>query len=199
MQAIVYSPHILEIEGFLSPEECEQYMQFSEAQQYEAATVETEKGSIRVEEVRNNDRVLYTNEKWAAELWQRIKPIAPASIGNSIAIGLNELFRFYRYHPGQQFKRHIDNSFIRNETEASYYTLLIYLNDNFAGGETTIGKLSIKPKQGSALIFLHNLEHEGTALIAGIKYVLRTDIMYRLNEQGWHYAYYLKTEILPFV
>ena len=92
------------------------------------------------------------------------------------------MFRFYKYQPGEQFKKHRDQSFIRNEIEASYFTFMIYLNDNYDGGETTFNHLTIHPKQGMGLIFQHDLEHEGAPVIKGIKYVLRTDIMYRLYQ-----------------
>ena len=58
---------------------------------------------------------------------------------------------------------------------------MIYLNDNFKGGETKFNDLVIAPKKGSALLFYHYLEHEGAEVIEGIKYVLRTDIMFRLK------------------
>jgi hypothetical protein len=58
---------------------------------------------------------------------------------------------------------------------------MVYLNDNFQGRETTFNDLIIGPKQGVSLIFTHHLEHEGSAVIEGIKYVLRTDIVYRLQ------------------
>jgi hypothetical protein len=34
-----------------------------------------------------------------------------------------------------------------------------------------------------ALIFLHSLYHEGSEVTQGVKYVLRTDIMYRAPQQ----------------
>jgi hypothetical protein len=68
---------------------------------------------------------------------------------------------------------------VRNATEASYFTFMMYLNDNFAGGETTFRNLSIKPERGMALIFLHALYHAGGEVTRGVKYVLRTDVMYR--------------------
>jgi hypothetical protein len=34
-----------------------------------------------------------------------------------------------------------------------------------------------------ALIFYHKLYHEGSEVLTGIKYVLRTDVMYRLENQ----------------
>lgn len=101
-------------------------------------------------------------------------------IGNSLAIGLNELFRFYRYTPGQRFKVHRDGSYIRNEKEASFFTLLIYLNEGYQGGETRFdNSIIVEGNQGMALIFLHTIRHEGCVVTEGTKYVLRTDIMYR--------------------
>ncbi len=175
--------NIFTIDQFWTDEECKEFITKSEAIGYEPATVETEKGQKIVETVRNNNRVIYSDSALAGKLWQQLQPFAPLRLGNSKAIGLNELFRFYKYEKGQVFKRHRDQSYIRNEVEASYYTFMIYLNDGYKGGETTFGDLVIHPKQGTGLIFLHDLEHEGSPVKEGIKYVLRTDIMFRLTEE----------------
>ena len=172
--------NIFTIDNFWTPQECKDFISKSELIGYEPATVNTEKGQIVVETVRNNNRVIYKDPILADTLWRQLKPFAPVQIGNSKAVGLNELFRFYKYEVGQEFKRHRDQSYIRNDIEASYFTFMIYLNDNYEGGETTFANLTIQPKQGTALIFLHDLEHEGTSVRQGKKYVLRTDIMYRL-------------------
>ena len=50
---------------------------------------------------------------------------------------------------------------------------MIYLNEGFEGGETTFSRVKIMPKSGMALLFFHDLEHEGSKLIKGQKYVLR--------------------------
>lgn len=181
MQQHLLSNHIFTIDEFWSPDECHQFILKSEQMGYEPAAIDTDKGQKVVVHVRNNNRVFYKDMELAIQLWEQVKPFAPKQIGNSSAIGLNELFRFYKYQPGQEFKKHRDQSFIRNSTEASYYTFMIYLNDNYSGGETTFNDLTIVPKTGTALIFLHELEHEGSAVTAGTKYVLRTDIMYRLE------------------
>lgn len=182
MQFNTLTNHIFTIDEFWSADECNQFILKSEQIGYEPAAIDTEKGQKVVAHVRNNNRVLYKDLALAIHLWKQVKPFAPKQIGNSSAIGLNELFRFYKYQPGQEFKKHRDQSFIRNSAEASYYTFMIYLNDNYSGGETTFNNLTIVPKTGTALIFLHDLEHEGSAVTQGTKYVLRTDIMYRLEE-----------------
>jgi len=182
MQKRILTNNIFIVEDFWTSEECDKFIAESEVIGYEPATIETDRGQKVVEAVRNNNRVLYKNHELAETLWLQLKPVAPQRIGNSNAVGLNELFRFYKYQPGQEFKRHRDQSYIRSNGEASYYTFMIYLNQDYEGGETTFGDLSIQPKQGTALVFLHNLEHEGTPVKSGIKYVLRTDIMFRLEE-----------------
>ena len=109
-----------------------------------------------------------------------MKPYIRPIIGNSYAIGLNEMLRFYKYSPGQRFKMHRDGSYIRNETEFSYYTFMVYLNDDYEGGQTKFDSGEfVNPKKGTALIFEHSLRHEGARLTQGSKYVLRSDIMYK--------------------
>ena len=181
MKTVVLSKDIFLVENFWSVEKCDEYIAKSESKGYEAATVQTDTGPRVVDHIRNNNRVLYKDSILAQELWKELEPHAPKSIGDSEAIGLNELFRFYRYQPGQQFRKHRDQSYIRNNREASYYTFMIYLNDTFKGGETKFNNLVVAPTKGAALVFYHYLEHEGTEVIEGIKYVLRTDIMFRLK------------------
>jgi prolyl 4-hydroxylase len=182
MQLRVLTSDIFIIEDFWTPEACDDFIFKTEAIGYEPATIETGSGQKVVTAVRNNNRVIYKDHELAGILWQQLKSFAPNQIGYSKAVGLNELFRFYKYQPGQEFKRHRDQSYIRSDGEASYYTFMIYLNENYEGGETNFGNQVIQPKKGLVLVFLHNLEHEGKPVINGIKYVLRTDIMFRLEE-----------------
>ena len=67
----------------------------------------------------------------------------------------------------------------RSDDEFSQFTLMVYLNDDLQGGETTFTRLSIKPETGTALLFFHQIEHAGAPVTTGVKYVLRTDVMYR--------------------
>ncbi len=172
--------NIFIVKDFLSDKECDELTRFSEMTGFQAAAVGTEKGTKLIPEVRNNERLLYKDDAFAQKLWDKLSPFVPIQIGNSVAIGLNELFRYYKYGPGQKFSKHIDESFIRNELEASYYTFMVYLNDDFEGGETKFDSITINAEKGMGLIFLHSLPHEGAAVIKGFKYVLRTDIIYRL-------------------
>jgi hypothetical protein len=58
------------------------------------------------------------------------------------------------------------------------------LNENFEGGATTLvleGE-DVKPKEGMLFLFEHKIMHCGRPVTEGTKYVLRTDVMYRLKE-----------------
>jgi len=99
---------------------------------------------------------------------------------------LNERFRFLRYDPGEEFKTHLDGSYVRPDgSEKSFLTLQLYLNEGFVGGETTFvanyseARVPVVPETGMVLIFEHHLWHKGSKLIEGRKYVIRTDIMYK--------------------
>ncbi len=174
--------HIYVVPNFLSHEECDEMVLISEKIGYKEAKVNMHGKQVLMTMVRNNLRVMYKDEVYANILWGKIKAHVPQQIGYSHAFGLNEMLRFYKYEEGHRFKMHRDGSYRRNDTEASQYSFLIYLNDDFEGGETVFRSgTTIRPKKGSALLFLHGLRHEGAVLKNGTKYVLRTDIMYRLN------------------
>jgi prolyl 4-hydroxylase len=101
MKKIELGTNLFLIENFWSADQCYDFIQRTEKMGYEPATVETERGPRLVDFVRNNNRVMYKDAELADQLWLTLKPLAPAQRGNSIAVGLNELFRFYRYQPGQ--------------------------------------------------------------------------------------------------
>ena len=183
MKKISLQDEVYIIEDFLTEQECDSLIKFSEEQGYEKAKVNLDGKQVLMTMVRNNERFLDLNVNRAEDLWERLKSFHPEQLGNSKAIGLNEMFRFYKCTENQRFKRHRDGSFERNDTEFSAYTFMIYLNENFTGGETTFNELIIRPEKGTALVFRHELKHEGKAIHTGIKYVLRSDIMYRLNKE----------------
>ena len=181
------SDKVVVIHDFLSSDECAALIQRSEGLVYEPGTV----ADVVIEDVRNNERVILDDPALAADLFDRSKPFLPADIDGQGPTGFNERWRFYRYTPGQTFKPHRDGSYMRVKTwEESQVTFMIYLNDSMTGGETRFFAdmehafrqrpyLSVSPKKGMALLFLHSIWHEGAVVQSGTKYVLRTDIMYK--------------------
>src|SRR5262245_39540005 len=120
------------IHDFLSPDECAEYVRVTEAAGYGAAPITTAGGFVMAPEVRNNERVMIDNPHWAAQLWERAKPLIPSLYLGHEALALNERFRFYRYDAGHTFRPHTDGHFARND-ERSQFTFMVYLNDACAG------------------------------------------------------------------
>jgi prolyl 4-hydroxylase len=183
MKKIEYHKEIFIIEDFLSKSECDELISISEDIGFEEAKIQTGNNEqLIVKGIRNNDRILYESQHLAEKFFGKSKPFLEQNIGLYEIKDLNEMFRFYKYSVGQRFKMHRDGSFERNNEECSFYTFLIYLNDDFVGGETEFKDLfTIKPKTGSLLVFLHPHKHEGKILLKGNKYALRSDVMYKLN------------------
>jgi len=174
------------IHDFFSPEECERSIGISEGLGYIDAPITTPRGFVMAEEVRNNTRVMVDEPALAAELFERAKPFLPSEVDPWRLHALNERFRYYRYDVGQRFRRHYDGSFRRNAEEESQLTFMVYLNDDFSGGTTHFYyenlrlKVRVTPRRGMALVFAHAQLHEGRQVLSGRKYVLRTDVMYRV-------------------
>lgn len=170
------------VEDFFTPEECQNRIQQCEELGFEDAPINAGFGSEKIrKEVRNNSRVMLDDEILAFEIWQRAKEHLPKVINGRVLLGLNERFRFYRYDPGQKFAFHLDGYFRRLNGEQSLLTFMIYLNEDFEGGETTFmngAGTVVKPKTGMMLAFNHTLFHEGSEVKTGRKYVLRSDVMF---------------------
>merc|ERR1712113_1147182 len=81
-----------------------------------------------------------------------------------------------------------------SDTHRSIKTFMIYLNDEFEGGHTRFYSedqcryhtglpenllYALRPEKGSCLIFNHRIVHDGEELLQGLKYILRTEVMYR--------------------
>ena len=166
------------IPDFLTPQECGEFVAMSERIGYEAATLATVDGAQLQPEIRNNNRVILDDKELVQKFWLRALPSIPRILNGRQAIGFNERVRFYRYDPSQQFAGHVDAPFRRQNGEVSQLTFMVYLNQEFEGGETKFDEVEIVPQTGMALVFRHELFHEGATIRAGRKYVLRTDVMY---------------------
>lgn len=178
MELIEHASDVFTIQNLWSSVKCQEFIQQTEKEGFEKALVNTANGPIEMEDFRNNDRLFWEDEDLAEEIWKEIEEFVPTDLGEYQAIGLNELFRFYRYDVGQQFDWHYDAPYQRNANEQSFYTFMIYLNDEFEGGATAFDSFEVAPKTGDGLIFFQELEHAGLPITSGRKYVLRTDIMY---------------------
>ncbi|EPE06337.1 prolyl 4-hydroxylase [Ophiostoma piceae UAMH 11346] len=197
----------------LSPDECKAIIAAGESVGFLPDAPVREDGDVSI---------LAHNFYWVTDtafhdmLWARISPHVPASIDGRIARGINRRFRVYRYVPGAEYRCHIDGAWPpsgivadqngdrkyvydaspEDKKQSSLFTFLVYLNDEFEGGETTfflpgavegiLNAYPVRPVIGSVAIFPHGethgaLLHEGTGVREGAKYVIRTDVEYDIE------------------
>lgn len=165
------------LDSFLDPSECLSLIDRVESIGFEDAYIISNGEKIFAKEIRNNKRVILDDPTLAESLWQKVRSLISLEIHGWKPVGLNERFRFYRYEKHQMFRIHRDFPYQR-ENQESKLSLIIYLNEEFEGGQTDFRQLEISPKTGRAIAFEHNLLHEGKAVTSGIKYAVRTDVMY---------------------
>ncbi|MEO1529909.1 MAG: 2OG-Fe(II) oxygenase [Planctomycetota bacterium] len=189
LEPVFVDPDVFTVCGVLTVEECQALIERAEFIGFAAASVRTRSGPKMMTKIRNNDRVNLEDAELASLMWSRVASVLPVLDGLR-PLGVDHRLRFYRYEPGQEFKRHKDGSVTNDEGHHSKLSYLIYLNSDFGGGATTfrdyVGmgesrqKIEhvINPETGSALLFRHERWHEGTGLTSGRKYVLRSDVFY---------------------
>jgi hypothetical protein len=172
-------PLMWTVDDALSSEECARYIARFDAARPEQAPVITARGVEIDLAVRNNLRVMWDDEREANGLVARVRP--PATWKTERLVGGNPRLRLYRYEPGEQHTAHWDTVVELADNVASRITLVFYLNDGFTGGETEFPELKkvITPKRGTALLFQHRVMHAALTPASGVKYVLRTDVLYR--------------------
>jgi prolyl 4-hydroxylase len=184
-------PLLWTVPDMLSKPECEAIIAQTQGSEWLAATVNSFGGRVVNANLRDNDTAIIKDDAaLLAQVYERLLPHIPAQMsreddGKRVELSVCGLFspmRVYRYGVGQRFGLHQDQSYARAEDKArSFLTLILYLNDDYTGGETDFPEQQqrIVPKQGTALLFQHMLLHAGLAISAGTKYLLRSDVMYR--------------------
>lgn len=134
---------------------------------------------------RDQDRVVVDDEAVAEDLFRRLRPQLPESMGSLRLVGLNPRLRMYRYAAGQRFAPHTDHWYCPSDRQITLHSVLVYFNDDFAGGETRFSEpleQTIVPRRGAALVFQHKLRHEGCEVRGGRKYAMRTDVIYAADQ-----------------
>lgn len=189
--------YLVQIDELLSKQECEDLIN-------RADNTITDSIGNRSWHKSNNagdyTRAIIIDRNLSTELFNRIKHLLPEEYFGCKILYLNDVFRFSRYDNGGEFEIHRDGTnFDRNRNDEypiwlqpmSMFTLNIFLNDNFEGGETDFFnsanredlRYSVKPKTGRAGLFYAKQWHCGnkvsfdTSKGQTYKYLLRTDVM----------------------
>lgn len=174
--------------GVLTADECKEWIAFAESQGFQPASLVS--AAVKNPH-RSNDRVLIVDEKRAAILTQRLVPYLPPTWDEWKLVGLNDHMSFLRYANAERYGRHLDVPYEDEKHHVrSFITCQLYLNEGFIGGETRFDQevgykdfhsrshLDVVPQSGAALLFEHELTHEGCAVTAGTKYTVRIDVLY---------------------
>lgn len=167
-------PLLWELDAVYSKDECERFIEIVESHHPGLAT-----NNIQY---RNQHRVIIDDPVMAANLFDRINYSFPQTIEEFSLSRLNERLRFYKYVEGQHFTPHMDHWYQASDTEISLFSVLVYFNEDFEGGETRFMEqldAVVQPKTGKVAAFQHKIRHEGCVVTKGIKYAMRTDVMYR--------------------
>jgi len=174
-----YIDGVKSIENLITISECRNLISKGNRIGFEEATVNSDNSQAVIKEIRNNYRVHIDDPGLAIKLYRRVFQYLPRTVDGWIVNGLNERFRFYRYEKAQYFKWHQDDSYVKEPGLESRYTFLIYLNEDYEGGETEFENFIVTPKTGMSVLFPHDLKHQARDIQTGVKYALRTDVMYR--------------------
>ena len=180
-------PLIGRVPALYTPAECAQVLAETRDLAWLPATVNRASGREVDDRVRNNLIAIVRDPTIGATLWTRIAPHVPASMSTAwdgprrtvAPAGLFQPVRVYRYQAGHHFGLHSDQSYASGGAR-SLLTLLVYLDDDFDGGETDFPEQgeTVAPRAGDALWFQHALLHAGKPVTRGTKHVLRTDVLY---------------------
>ena len=144
-------------------------------------------------------------------VWSRCSHLLPTRVDDSGGLaGINARWRLFRYAPGAVYRPHVDGAWPGSGLQDgrlvfdafgdrwSKFTALFYLNDGFEGGATTffvpdaaggLSAVAVAPQAGALVVFAHGDSplshvHEGSAVTRGVKYVIRTDILYMLEPES---------------
>jgi Rps23 Pro-64 3,4-dihydroxylase Tpa1-like proline 4-hydroxylase len=166
-------PLLWSVDDVYTKEECDRFIELIESS---SPTLATNNPLYR-----DQDRVIKDDPAITEELFRRLYHHLPKQINTLKLVGLNERLRMYRYRRGQKFEPHMDHWYRPSENQITLHTVLVYFNDNFEGGETRFQEQieqTIIPKRGMVAIFQHKIRHEGCPVRRGIKYAMRSDVIY---------------------
>ena len=182
--ARVEKPVVMVLDDLLSAEECDELVALSKEKKLTRSTViDSQTGKVSVDPVRTSSGTFFSFNEFEiiSKLDLRIAEVMNCPVQNG------EEIQILNYEIGKEFKPHYDyfntasGSKIANGGQR-ISTLVMYLNDVAAGGETIFPKigLSVIPKKGSAVYFEYCNSlgqvnpmtlHGGSPVISGEKWV----------------------------
>jgi prolyl 4-hydroxylase len=169
-------PEVTHFPLLLAPSEC-RYLMEATGNRFEPSMVYDSSRQLVRDEIRTSDG---STIHWLVEdpavvaLNRRIASVSGSRYESGEALAL------LRYSPGQEYRPHFD--FVKGAENRRLMTALVYLNDDYEGGETEFVRtgLKIKGKTGDVILFRNdgadtgpnpNSEHAGLPVTRGVKYL----------------------------
>jgi prolyl 4-hydroxylase len=171
------SPEVSVFEQFMSPAECDYLISAANPLLQQSVIVDPSSGQLRPHPIRTSDGAFFP---WAAEdlvISALNRRMAKASRTDTQC---GEPLQVLRYRPGQEYRPHFDA--LPAASNQRVYTMLVYLNDGYAGGETFFTRTGLKyaGKRGAGLLFRNvgpegrpdpQAEHAGLPVVQGEKFI----------------------------
>lgn len=178
---------IQEIPEFLNDEQCDVLVSAAQTELHRS-TVIGRSGAVS-SDTRTSRQKWLCDGRTADHRLQQILHVIHQKAGaltNVTDLNRFECVQIAAYKPSEKFLNHYDSHVCiepeNGEIIKRQYTILVYLNDDFVGGETEFPNLKriIKPQKGTAVLF-QNLNdggcehimsmHAGLPVIFGVKYI----------------------------
>ena len=169
-------PEVIHFTNLFTPAECQHLMQAT-GNAFEPSMVYDSSRRLVRDQIRTSDGATI---HWLIEdpavvaINRRVAAISKTGYENGEALAL------LRYSPGQEYRPHFD--FVTGATNRRLLTALIYLNDDYEGGETRFVRtgLTVKGSIGDVVLFRNDgadggpnplSEHAGLPVTKGQKYL----------------------------
>lgn len=123
----------------------------------------------------------------ALRIFYRLAKLLPAERERAELVGLKPLLRCVRYHAGEGTETHCDPARETGDGQRSQLSVLVFLNDNFAGGAIEFPSIErvVEPRIGRAIVFPHEALHRDRAVAHGRKFVLEAEVFYSPHWQPY--------------
>lgn len=150
------TPYVAVAKNFLTDAECKHLRQAGETALEPSLVVDPHSGRMVPHPIRTSDGAtigVFSEDLVVNALNRRI-----ASLSNT-ALAQGEALQLLRYRQGHEYRPHMDA--LPAETNQRILTVLLYLSDDYQGGETAFPRtgLTFRGRRGDALLFRNVISH----------------------------------------
>ena len=176
-ELLASSPEVRLFRNLFTPAECAFLIDVASPKMTPSVVVNPQTGQQVPNPVRTSDGAAFPLAGENPAMHALCRRLAAAS---GTDVGQGEPLQILRYSPGQEFRPHFDA--IHDTDNQRILTFLVYLNDDYEGGETLFlaSGLKVKGQTGDGLLFRNaddsgrqdpNAQHAGLPPTAGEKFL----------------------------